>query len=601
MKIKYILLSVLLWAFPLFAHFTNKLDSYSDFERYSLQLDGTRTTKCVIDLETKTIYYFDVGRYELHTYFCFQELLKTTITDFRLREFNKNYSEAEKPKFILCYLNHHLQQNLWTFALWEGDKASKETIEYAKQFLDKSFFLSHELYFQPNSTFQEKVASTLSAIPVITNDELYHLCDYKPMNVGSTVGRLRLVDEGDTGPFAIDEIVVLEAMLPDITPVAGIITEQFATPLSHLSLRARAWGIPNVGLKGAIKKLQTYDGIYVSFSACREDFTIRPATEEEIEAARKARDKKPPLKIPAVDLLQKALKPLTSLSNADIAAFGAKAANLGSITSYSQVPAGFAIPMHYYAEHIKKCRIGPKMPIEEVQKEIFKVSLDTEFLNTAWQTAQQLGNVSLFVRSSTNAEDLEGFNGAGLYDTVANVKDKEGLEEAIKQVWASIYNPRAILERNFFGIDHMSVYSACIVQIGVNAQKAGVLITKDIFEPKETMEVYTINAKWGLGEGVVSGTTTPEQILYNFDNKGIKVLSRASDEYITVFDEQGGLKKIPNPKCGMPVLSDDQATELANAAYQIKRRFGAKHDLDIEWLFDNEKLYIVQVRPYVEK
>ena len=59
----------------------------------------------------------------------------------------------------------------------------------------------------------------------------------------------------------------------------------------------------------------------------------------------------------------------------------------------------------------------------------------------------KLGGKGVFVRSSTNAEDLPGFNGAGLYDTVANVRGKAALGEAVKQVWASLWNLRAVEER----------------------------------------------------------------------------------------------------------------------------------------------------------
>lgn len=101
----------------------------------------------------------------------------------------------------------------------------------------------------------------------------------------------------------------------------------------------------------------------------------------------------------------------------------------------------------------------------------------------------------------------------------------------------------------------------------------------------------------GLGIAVVEGLAIPEQIIYNFDNKGSKVLSRSSGGYITVCDEHGGTKVVPNPH--NPVLSDEQVTKLANAAHRIKRLFKSKYPLDIEWVFKENTLYIVQVRPFI--
>lgn len=112
------------------------------------------------------------------------------------------------------------------------------------------------------------------------------------------------------------------------------------------------------------------------------------------------------------------------------------------------------------------------------------------------------------------------------------------------------------------------------------------------------MRVYTINASYGLGLSVVEGALIPEQILYNYDNKGIKVLSRVHASHIAIFDPVGGIKKIPNPYNGMPVLTDQEVTALGNASYKLEHLFGFKYPLDIEWLFANDTLYIVQVRPF---
>ena len=154
-----------------------------------------------------------------------------------------------------------------------------------------------------------------------------------------------------------------------------------------------------------------------------------------------------------------------------------------------------------------------------------------------------LAGKGVFVRSSTNAEDLDGFNGAGLYDTVGNVQGRAALANAIKQVWASLWNFRAVEERELYGIDHRQVYSGVLIQYGINASAAGVLVTTNLYDPSDR-NTYTINAKRGLGIRVVEGATVPEQILFDTRNFGTKIISRSDDPTMLVFDKEGGIREV---------------------------------------------------------
>jgi phosphoenolpyruvate synthase/pyruvate phosphate dikinase len=203
------------------------------------------------------------------------------------------------------------------------------------------------------------------------------------------------------------------------------------------------------------------------------------------------------------------------------------------------------------------------------------------------------------VRSSTNAEDLEGFNGAGLYDTVPNVKGKKALGEALKQCWASLWNFTAVEERSFYGIDHRHVYFGVLVQIGVNATAAGVLITKNLFDLEDDRS-FTINAKRGLGLRVVAGTTVPEQVIYDPGNRGTKIVSRSDDPTMLIFDAQGGVKEVPNPHKDV-ILSEVRARLLGSAVEKVRPLFKPDSPLDVEWLLEGDRVWIVQARPYVSK
>ena len=119
-----------------------------------------------------------------------------------------------------------------------------------------------------------------------------------------------------------------------------------------------------------------------------------------------------------------------------------------------------------------------------------------------WKTS--VNGAGVFVRSSSNAEDLPDFSGAGLYDTVPNVKEADKLIEAVKTVWASLWNFEAYeaRERNF--IYHVGTYMGVLVQVGVDAKSSGVMITKDPFDNENKGAIY-ISAKRGLGIKVVDG------------------------------------------------------------------------------------------------
>jgi rifampicin phosphotransferase len=200
------------------------------------------------------------------------------------------------------------------------------------------------------------------------------------------------------------------------------------------------------------------------------------------------------------------------------------------------------------------------------------------------------------VRSSTNAEDLPNFSGAGLYTTVPNVRNDEQLMEAIKTVWASVWNYEAYEARETFGMNHFGVYPAVLIQQGINADSAGVAITKDPFNPEDRGAVF-VNAKRGLGIKVVEGRRVAEQVLYNPSSRRIRVLTRSDEDSMLVFDKNGGVKEVAVEK-ERRVLTDAFVRELARAAIRIKRIFGGR-DQDIEWVYSRGRLYIVQSRPYI--
>jgi phosphoenolpyruvate synthase/pyruvate phosphate dikinase len=178
-----------------------------------------------------------------------------------------------------------------------------------------------------------------------------------------------------------------------------------------------------------------------------------------------------------------------------------------------------------------------------------------------------------------------------------NVKGDEKLIEAVKTVWASLWNFEAYEARERANIDHSKAYMGVLVQEGVNADSAGVMITTDPFDADNRGAIY-ISAKRGLGIKVVEGKKIPEQILFLPRANSVKVLTRSEEESLLTFDEAGGVKEVPISG-ERAVLTDEVVRKLARAASLIKNVFGGREQ-DIEWVYMRGQIYIVQSRPFVQ-
>lgn len=605
--------------------FIPRIDTYEEFSEYADVVAGERFTKAIIDLRTDKVYYFDVNVYPLHSDFIFAQIYKTDETPETLSRYMENYNET-KPEFLLIYLVHHVAQDIWAYAFWEGDMGRAEYVAKAYERIQATFFEGDKVKFRPDSSWQEEVAAQLTDVPVVTNDEIYEETTWQFFNEGKRVGKLRIIDGLDDAELANlvydkDEILILNEAIPTLTVVSGVISETFSTPLSHVALRARTWGIPHIGLKNASVMFKQLAGQNVLLEATQSGYELRKATRAEVTAWKTEKKKARTVQLPPLNLEQKELKALTNIRMTETNAYGAKTSNLGEIVQAKVegcfVPEGFGIPIHYYEEHMKKHGLDKKMAkmikgkkfkkdaayrrdeLAKLRTEILAKPIDSKLLDEVTAKVKAMNPPKgVFVRSSTNAEDLPGFNGAGLYDTVPFVQGRENLEKAVKQVWASVWNQRAFEERDYFGIDHGAVKGAVLVQKAVNPTAAGVLVTSNIYDKRDT-DVYTINAKSGLGIRVVEGKKMPEQILFDVKQGSMKVLSRSDEDTMLVAAEGGGVKEVPNPAKNEPVLTHARARILSEVARRLTEVFPKENPLDIEWLFVGDALQIVQSRPFM--
>jgi hypothetical protein len=594
------------------------------WSHYSKTVGSDQFGKCILDVKSSDIYFIDVNLFAIHADFVLGVLLKQTWTADNIREYNKNY-ELEKPRFILCYLTHHLKVDKWTFSFWEGDKVGANDLLRLHKRLGETFFVKN-LAFRPDSPMQQKVATEVArrGLKTITNDEIYKSAQFQAFTKGRAVGKLRVVPVGtayESLIFDRHDIVLLQESYPDITPVAGIIATTFSTPLSHVNLRAGAWRIPNAGDKKARDKYARLEGKVVYYEVTDTGAILREATPAEITELQTKIASAKHIDLPAADVTSPRLAMLTRMRAKDVVVYGTKAANLGEIVTANlpgvAVPPGFGVPFFYYVQHMTRNQLDGRLAtllgdarfkadpawrrqaLDELRKAIVAAPIDPAALDVIYKRVRlKLGGQGVFVRSSTNAEDLPGFNGAGLYDTLPNVVGRRALGEALKTVWASLWNFRAVDERDAFGIDHRQVYSGVLIQVGVNATAAGVLVTKNLWDTSDD-HGFTINAKWGLGMRVVEGQKVPEQIIFDPTNDGTKILSRADDPVMLKFDDHGGIVELPVPAGAGVILTEERAKRLCTQVRAFQAVFPKGEPLDIEWVLEGEQFWIVQARPFV--
>jgi rifampicin phosphotransferase len=560
------------------------------------------------------IYYVNSRRYRFHKEF----VNGTYLSLERGQEFFDNNYLKPNRRFILGTLAYQTPVRRWTFEFWEGDLIPADQIKLAGELINGTFFAP--VAYKPNSNRQEEASASIDGLERVLQSDITREQEYQALNVARGIGRIHVIPKLDEHvEIGYNEILVLDEVPLHLPPVAGIITSRPSTPLSHINLLAKSWGVPNAYVKNAHEVFKQYDGWWVTFETKPGEFTIKRADNSALdEHQRRVRELRT-LMTPRYDLSVRRLASLREQRARSVTAYGAKSANLGHVLNARLpgvvVPEGFTIPFFYYDQFVKENKL--EEPIyemleehkfvhdpayrrgrlkglrERIQAGKFNESLRGAILA---RVRAKFGGKGLFVRSSTNTEDLPNFNGAGLYNTVPNVKGDDALVEAIKNVWASIWNFEAYEARERAGIDHSKVYPAVLIQEGVEADSAGVLITADPFD-RENREAIYISAKRGLGIKVVEGRRVAEQIIYSPRSQAVRVLTRSDEESLLKFDERGGVKEVPITGERV-VLKDDAVRRLARTAAQIRRLFGNREQ-DIEWIVRGGRIYIVQSRPYI--
>lgn len=560
------------------------------------------------------IYFLNSQKFRFHKDFLLARYLIPRGTDV----FKPVYVDADR-RFIVGTIAWQEPVQKFTWELWEGDLASGEMIKSANAVINANFF--QPVAYKPNSIRQEDVSATLG-LPRILQDDLNKEQAYLALNTGTAVGRVHIIDKlDDTVEIGDNEILVLKDLPLTLPPVRGVIVAKPSSPLSHINILAKGWNIPNVYIKDADKLFRDYDTYVMKLDANLTDYTFDRATQEEV----KDKFTSPDQQIPPVDLKVTELTPLAKMRKADSIRFGSKSSNLGEMLNKKiagvTIPDGFTVPFYWYDKFMKDNKLydvindlmddnafvhNPRVrrqKLEEFRSKIQNGKFDDKLradIIARWKT--QLGSKPVFVRSSSNSEDLPNFSGAGLYSSVPNVISDDKLTDAVKKVWASLWKFEAYEARVRNYVSQQDVYMSALIQLGVDMDKGGVMITKDPFDDKSKNAVY-ISAVCGHNSKVVDNVGIPEQILFNPKSNSVIVMTLSQQENSLAFDPNGDLKETVD-KCASAkkrVLTDLQARSLAKAAINIRTAFGGKKEQDIEWGILNGRIYIVQARPYIDK
>ena len=437
-------------------------------------------------------------------------------------------------------------------------------------------------------------------LPIVGPDAPFTKLTYQPLTPAVGFGVLRIVPSSELSTRALpaQTIVVTDDVPNDVPFVGGLVTEAFQTPLAHVNVLSQSRGTPNMALRGArtSPRIAPLVGKLVRLEVGPQDFTLREASVDEADAFWASRRPSGPRVVAPGDLTVRALLPLTDRGLADLPAIGAKAAQFAELYHVApvstacverpfSVPAdAFAIPVAHYAEHFQTSgaaallrargaepafRADPEVrtaALAAVRDAIMRHPVSPRLLTDVEAAIRaRFGSRRVRFRSSSNVEDLATFSGAGLHtSTSAELGDEaRKVEDALRTVWASLWNLRAYDERENANLSQEAALMGVLVheaELGEAAQ--GVGISRDLLNLARD-DVYYVNAQ--VGEATVTnpapGVTT-EQLLYT---------TRLGDPEVS-YRTRSSLTG------GAPVLSDLQLQSVACALESVHAHYRVRLD-----------------------
>lgn len=467
------------------------------------------------------------------------------------------------------------------------------------------------------------------------------------LNPGYAMGELVVVEGNpETVEVSSNKIYVFKRPPSDLKPVAGIATVDEGNLVSHVQLLARNLGIPNAALTDEhLSKLAKYNGKKVFYAVSNAGTVILKEADDMSSQEKKLFDEtersREKIAVP-IEQIRLDKKEILNMRDIDASASGKlagpKAANLGQLKKMfpDEVVEGLVIPFGIFRAHmdlnmpgegksyweflketfasaenmrssgkseadVEEYQLGRLKKLREAIKNIqleesFVQSLKSEFQSVF---GKPMGETPVFLRSDTNMEDLKEFTGAGLNLTLFNVVDSNMILKGIKDVWASPYTERSFKWRQKYLSNPENVFPSILVIPSVDVDYSGVMITKGINEG--TDEDLTVAFSRGAG-GAVDGQAAETRLVTTID---AKLLAPAREPDYIRLPASGGVKNY-STTFHQPILNEENIKALREIAQQIRTKIpqetGSHYDgaYDVELGFQDNKLYLFQIRPFVE-
>jgi len=623
-KIVYSLIFLIITSSLSAQRFSASLPDYEAYKTFkgkplSDKFSNIESVKIIYDLKQKKMYYFNSILIPLHYDF---------VTDYLgydkgVEVFNDdNYSDTEKNReYLIGNLNHIKGTDKWIFELAASDHMPIPLIEKFYNLIVQSTFIGTRLNFYLNNPEKmEWYQQQKFKIPCVKSDYIFNEVSYQEVVSGNNIGILKQykIKDLETIKPKSDEIIVLDGT-PDILPnVRGIIVNELQTPLSHLVLLGKNRKIPIMAYTKVFKdnNIKRLISKKVELTIQIDTFYIKETNKKIVQ---KNNSKKKQL---VIDNSVTELVNLNTIPKNGVNYIGSKAQNMAYLIAISkEIPFktpedAHAIPFYFYTKHIQKKSISPLIEelldnthkdstvwihqqLKKIRDAIKKEPVDPQLLAKLNQTFKNAAFKNFRFRSSTNAEDLDDFNGAGLYDSKTGILGDsiKTFEKAIKQVWASVWNEASYTERELFGIDQHNIAMGVLVHRSFPDELAnGVVITKNIF--RKDFPGITVNVQKGENSVVKPEKgEICEQFIASHFNDG-----KDDTDFDVDYTSNSNLNN------NEPLLSRKEMSNLFLVSKKIeskmyrywrKNRFNPV-DIEFKIVGENRDLYIKQVRPFNE-
>ena len=608
---------------PVAQEYLNSL-SESDFialqrEPLSSKYSQVQAVKVIYDLKTKEIYYIS-NSFQYHNKFC------QTVLGYNepLGIFNRdNYgTDRDKRQYLLANINFFSSRKEYILELSPSDQMLISDITLLHNRVAETSFLTPDVKLILNSARLINSESKLT-IPFIKPEEIYKNQNFQSVSKFTGKGKLRKIELSELSNSSIDEddIILINGTPLQLAGVSGIITTDLQTPLSHLSILGQNRKIPVMALKDAWddENINSLLGKQIELTVSIDGFTI-----SETNGLSNSKKERKRLYLKK-NLNEKELIKAKNFNRKTANYCGYKAENFGILyqlaekMDFSVPEAAFGIPFYYYQQHAEKSEViglitqlenhsNPKELLSTIREKIKSTPVDSTLILNIENQLEGMSSFNRFrFRSSTNAEDMKGFSGAGLYSsktalTGSNIVEKdEGktIENALRKVWASLWKDSAYDERAYFNIQQEDVMMGILVHRSFPDEEVnGVAISKNLY--RENNLGFVVNAQLGDSSVVQPNPaiTCDQFICYPTQESGFYTQNQTIEIITTSSLNDFNL-----------VMTSDEIYRLANVIQGIKKYFYYRdftsatfneYALDFEFKLekDSRELYLKQVRPF---